>query len=98
MKLRKGMSFDFSGPVDLVDGAGDPVDMSTWTPEAQVFFPEEKLTIDLTAEWIGDSFTHIRLKGGDTSDWPSGPADLLLSFESQAGDRVGPLPKRFCVV
>lgn len=98
MKFKAGDTFDYSGEVDMVDGAGDPVDMTNWIVGSRVRFPDASRVVDLTAEWIGGGFTHVRLHHSATDDWPPGPADIDVEFTAPGGTIISTETVRFTVL
>lgn len=98
MKFKAGDTFDYSGVVDMVDGAGDPVVMTNWTVVSKVRFPDAGRVVALTAEWLGSSFTNVRVHTSSTDDWPPGPADIDIEFTSPSGAVVSTNTMRFSVV
>lgn len=98
MKFKQGDTFDYSGEVTMVDGAGDTVDMADWTVASKVRFPESGQEAELTAEWTGGGFTHVRVYAADTDDWPPGPADIDIEFTSTGGAIVSTQTVRFTVL
>lgn len=98
MKFKAGDTFDYSGEIEMVDGAGDPVDMTNWTVASKVRFPDAAETVSITAEWLGGAFTHVRVSHSDTDDWPAGPADIDIEFTSPGGATVSTETVRFTIV
>jgi len=98
VKFKAGDTFDYSGPVELVDGAGAPVVMTGWTVASKVRFPDAGRVVELTASWLGSGFTHVRVTSSSTDDWPPGPADIDIEFTSPAGAVVSTNTMRFSVV
>lgn len=98
MKFKAGDTFDYSGAVDMVDGAGDAVDMTDWTVASKVIFPDAGTEVALTAEWVGGGFTNVRVYKTDTEDWPPGPADIDIEFTSTGGAIVSTETIRFTIL
>lgn len=97
MKFKQGDTFDYSGEVTMVDGAGDPVDMTGWSVASKVRFAESGTEVALTAEWVG-GFTTVRVSHADTSDWTPGPADIDIEFTSSGGAIVSTETVRFTIL
>lgn len=98
MKFKQGDTFDYSGEVTMVDGAGDPVDMTDWSVESTVRFPETGQKVPLTAEWTGGGFTNVRVYAANTDNWPPGLADIDIEFKSTGGAIVSTQTVRFTVL
>lgn len=97
MKFKQGDTFDYTGPVSLTDAAGDAVDLTNWTVNSSVRFPDAGRIEPLTATWL-NGFTNIRLRHDDTDDWPPGPMDIDVQFTSPSEDIVSTETVRFTVV
>jgi putative intracellular protease/amidase len=92
MKFKQGDTFDYSGPAEVLDAAGAPVDLTGWTVASHVRFPDKGSKFILTATWVG---ANVRLRSTETLSWPIGIAEIDVEFTSPAGDVVSTETVRF---
>lgn len=98
MKFKQGDTFDYSGPVQVLDPTGTAVDMTNWTVASQVRFPDARKTVNLVAAWLDGGFTSVRLQSTDTQSWETGVAEIDVQFTSPGGAVVSTETVRFHVV
>lgn len=80
MNLKRGATFDFSGPVQAMDGGQAVTDFTGWQARSQVRTVSGALVADLAVTWLTRAPGAIRLYAADTSSWPVGAVkiDVLL--------------------
>lgn len=97
MQFKRGDTFDFFGPIQVLSSTGAVVNLSGWSLEAQIRFPEANQVKTVSATWNG-SYDSIRAKATSTSDWPLGVAEIDIRLTSTTGDVISTETARFDVV
>lgn len=98
MQFKQGDTFDYSGPVEVLDDDDQPVDLTGWSVASTVIFPDQKKSYPLTTVWLAGAFTHIRITAGDTSLWPVATAEIDVQFTSPSGHIVSTETVQFKVI
>lgn len=97
MQFKRGDTFDFFGPIEVLSATGAAVNLSGWSLSAQVRFPEKNQVETVSATWNG-TYESIRVKVSDTSAWPLGVAEIDIRLTSTTGDVISTETARFDVV
>ena len=97
MKFKRGDTFDFFGPIEVQSITGATVNLSGWTLESQIRFPDANQVEEVNAAWNG-SFESIRLTVEDTSSWPVGIAEIDIRLTSSTDGTISTETARFEVI
>lgn len=97
MIFNKGDTFDFSGPMSVLDAADNPVDLTGWTIRAAIMPNGHRRAIQMTAVWLDAGNTAFQVRHADTSDWSEGPAVFGIELTSPTGDTVSSAPTTIIV-
>ena len=92
MTFNRGDTFDFSGPMTVLDPSDNPVDLTGWSIAAAVLPNGHKRSIPLTATWLDAGNTAFRAYLQDTSDWSEGQAKFSVQLTAPGGDTVSSAP------
>lgn len=92
MIFNKGETFDFSGPMSVLDALDDAVDLSAWSISAAILMAGHTRRVSLTATWLDAGHTAFQVREADTSEWTEGDAEFGVTLESPAGDIVKSTP------
>jgi hypothetical protein len=96
LEIKQGDTFSVAGPVSVLDGSGQPIDVSSWTVTCQVRFSETGARQTLTVTRL--DATHMRLFHNATAAWPVGQAEIDLQFTSPDGIKISSKTEKFKVL
>ena len=83
--FKRGATFDYSGPVTLLDNGVAVSDLGDWTGHCEMKTIDGADIATLTVEWLDEIEGIIRIRSvASTAGWPVGRAHLDVLF-------VGPL-------
>lgn len=88
MDLKRGTTFDFSGPVEATEGGLPVADFTGWEAASQVRSPNGALLADLIVTWLSRAPGAVRLVAPDTSTWPLGAVKIDVLLTSPDGAYV----------
>lgn len=98
MNFLRGSSFDFSGPVVLLDQGQRVLDLTGWVVTSQIRTLSADLVADLDVEWLDATQSLLRVScAASTAAWPVGAVSMDFRFVSPAGQIVFSQPSSFKV-
>ncbi|MBY0364365.1 MAG: hypothetical protein K2X45_20865 [Phreatobacter sp.] len=99
MQFTKGDSFEFSGPVTLLQNGVALTDMTGWEAASQIRLEDGTLVAELEVTWLDRTPPVINLEcpATETQSWPTGPARFDIQFTSPTGKVVSTRAARFTI-
>lgn len=88
IKHPKGTVFDWSGVAAVADEGVAVTDLTGWTGSCQIIMGT-KVIAEPTFTWLDPVERLLRIRTAVTTSWPRGPARIVLTLTSPAGDTVG---------
>lgn len=90
MRFIRGDSFEFSGPVTLLQNGTALTDLTGWEAISQLRKEDGSLIADLNVSWLSTAPPIINLEcpASQTRSWPVGGARLDIEFTSPTGKVV----------
>lgn len=99
MQFTKGDSFEFSGPVTLLQNGVALLDMTGWAAASQMRLDDGTLVADMNVTWLSTAPPIINLEcpASETQLWPTGPARIDIQFTSPTGKVVSTRAAKFTI-
>lgn len=96
-EFKRGVTLCVLVDLRAVDPTGATVDVSTWTPKSQIFFPDHKVRKDIDISFAAPDGSKVLLFS-QSDDWPLGVAFFDVILESPDGQIAAGQTYRFEVV
>ena len=96
LEFKQGDTFSVAGPVSVLDGDNQPIDVSGWSVKCNVRFSETDTRQAISVTRL--DATNLRLFHNSTNNWPAGQAEIDIQFISPEGIKISSKTEKFKVL